>query len=165
MCEINWEIVINALGIIVNAFLAWWIVSSIQKRQNNERAIKDHFTEELKDLRTNCRTFLTAIYQGNKMHREIIPTLKLIGIKASHLMNAFEYGFGMDKNYLNSYLVEMNKTITDDPNFISCSNPSECVTLTPDSLDKLLRFQSSHQNRFNDLVLGINEAKYRNLWN
>lgn len=163
MSDQDLENIINCVGIVVNAFLAWWIVSNIQKKQSNDRSVKDHCVSEIKDLREDCRNFLKAVYGGKKKHREIIPTLKLLGIKSTHIMNVLGYGFSLDRSYLNSYFLEMNKIITDDPNFVSCTNPSADLTLTADSLDKLLRFQATYQNRFNDLILSINEAEYRNL--
>ena len=164
MCEINWEIIVSICGIIVNSILAWWIVSSIQKRQNNERVIKDHFIEEIKELRSNCRAFLSSIYKGEKKYHEIIPTLRLLGMKASHILTALSYGFNIDKDYLNSYIVEMNKVITDDENYIKCLNSSQQIELTQLSLDKLMKFHAAHQSKFNDLILTLNEAKYNNLW-
>lgn len=160
MCNINWEVVVNLLGIIVNGILAIWIVNTIQKKQNNERTIKDHFINEVKDFRVDCRQFLNATYNGTKFQREIIPTLKLLGIKSSQLLNTLNYCFNINPQHFNTYLIELNRILTDDPNFVSCKNENAEIKFHPNSLEKIIRFQSDHQPLFNDLILLINEAVY-----
>ena len=62
MCEINWEIVVNILGIIINGFLAFWIVGSIQKKQSIEKTVKDHFITEIKGDFANGLLFFIEKY-------------------------------------------------------------------------------------------------------
>ena len=160
MCSLDWGSIVNLLGIIVNGFLAWWIVNSIQQKQNNERSIKDYFFEEIKDFRLESLNLLTLIYDEELNHSEILPSLKLLGIKSSHILNSLNSHFKIKKNYFNSYLIEMNKIITDDSNYIEFNNNNEKVKLTMHSRDALLKFQSRNQNKFNELIISVNESKY-----
>ena len=41
---------INFIGILVNAYLAYWIVKKLQDKVNNKRVLKDHFINETKEL-------------------------------------------------------------------------------------------------------------------
>jgi len=157
------ESIVNLIGIAINSGLAWWIVSNIQKNQSNERSIKDHFIDEVKELRIDCKNFMTSIYSGKKPHKDIVPSLKLIGIKASQLINVLNYCFRIDKDYFSQYLVDINTIITDDPNYISCANPDDKVRLSPETLKKLMRFHSLYQNRFNNLIIYVNESAYTRL--
>ena len=160
MCSIDWGPIVSLLGIIINGFLAWRIVKSIQQKQNNERSIKDHFFGEIKDLRLESVDFLKSIYDGKINYSEIIPSLKLLGIKSSHISNSLNSHFKIKKNYFSSYLIEMNKIITDDSNYIEFNNNNEKVKLTMHSRDALLKFQSRNQNKFNELIISVNESKY-----
>jgi hypothetical protein len=160
MCEINWEILVNFIGIIVNGFLAWWIVNSIQKRMKDERTIKDHFILEIKDLRGDCRGLLTSIFSGKRTPDEMIFSLKLIGIKSTHLLDIFDTNFKISKNYLNQYLVEINQIITDDSNFIANANTNNKITLSDQTQRAILRFQAQHQMVFNNLILLVNDCSY-----
>ena len=105
MCDINWDAIVSVIGIIVNGLLAWWIVYSIQKKQDNERSIKDHFIGEIKGLRDDSKIFLNKTYNGELNQYEVVPSLKLLGITTTHLLNNLSYSFSIEKNYLNSYLV------------------------------------------------------------
>lgn len=164
MCDINWEIIVNLLGILVNAILAVYIVKSIQKGVENERSIKDHFFDEIKDLRSDYKSFLNAAYTGKLTNTEIVARLKLLGIKSSDLMNHLHFTCSVDKNYLSQYHIDLNKIITEDSIFIQFFNqPTQRITFTPVTLDKILKFQHKYQNRFNVLILTVNGAKYKRI--
>lgn len=163
MCQINWEVIVELIGIIVNAFLAIWIVTQIQKNQNNERSIKDHFINEVIELRVDCRNFLKSVYLGSKTQNEIISSLQLIGIKSTHLMNVLNFSFRLDKSYLDRYIYELNQIITGDSNFEQGKSPDAKIEITKKTQKDLLKFQSDHQHTFNGLILGINEAIYNRL--
>lgn len=159
MCEANWEVIVNFFGILVNGFLAWWIVSSIQKKQNNVRIIKDHFINEIKDLRSDCKKFLQKVYSGDCTQNEIITTTRLIGIKSSDLLTIFNRRLLINHAYLHSYHIELNRILTDDTGFLVANGDGLKVRLSAQGKLQLLQFQSQHNSRFNDLILEVNDCK------
>jgi hypothetical protein len=159
MCEANWEVIVNLLGILINGFLAWWIVSNIQKKQNNDRIIKDHFINEVKELRIDCKKFLQKAYNGDCTQNEIITSTRLIGIKSSDILNLLERRLLINHAYLNSYHIELNRILTDDKGFIIANDEKIKVKLSKQGELLLLQFQAQHNSRFNDLILEINDCK------
>lgn len=157
MCEVNWEIIVNLLGIFVNVSFGIWIVKALQSRLNNERVIKDHFINEVKDLRVEYKSFLSAIYSGTKQHGQIIPTFRLLGIKLSDLMAILENQFEIDKDFLNPYTWELNTIVTDDATFISIREENKNYKPTPETCQKLMKFQGDNSHLFNELIIQINQ--------
>ena len=56
---------ITILGLIVNSLLAYWIVSAVQSKLANKRVIKDYYICELKEIRSEYKTFLNQLFKGS----------------------------------------------------------------------------------------------------
>ena len=52
------------MSILVTAFMAWWVVKSVQRKLDTERTLKDHFAHEVIDLRKETRDFITKVING-----------------------------------------------------------------------------------------------------
>ena len=57
---------IALFGVLVNAGLAYWIVRTIQNNLTNKRVLKDHFINEIKEIRNDYKTCLNNLY-SNKL--------------------------------------------------------------------------------------------------
>ena len=62
------------------------------------------------------------------------------------------------------FLIELNKILTEDLNFIENQNNSNTnFTPTIQTREKLLKFQGDHQFRFNELILLTNNSTVKKL--
>ena len=75
-CNLSTSDWVNIFGFAVNAGLAIWIIKTIQYNQNNRRVLKDHFINEMKDIRTEYKNCLNNLYSNNTHPQRIIPWLK-----------------------------------------------------------------------------------------
>lgn len=149
---------ISLFGVIVNAGLAYWIVRTIQNRLTNKRVLKDHFINEVKEIRNDYKVCLNNLYSNTTHPHRIIPWFKLMNIKIEDLMTIVNSKYCIDKNKLKPYQVELQELITNNSDFIMHYN-NEKVVFTEISRSQFIRFQQLHNQIFNDIIIKINDAK------
>lgn len=58
------QIVIAVIDILITAFVAFWVVQSVQSKIDSEKVLKDFFSKELIQLRSDLRSFLDKLIAG-----------------------------------------------------------------------------------------------------
>jgi len=149
---------IALLGVGVNAGLAYWIVRTIQNKLTNKRVLKDHFINEIKEIRNDYKTCLNNLYTNNTHPHRVIPWFKLMNIKVDDLMTIINKKYFIDKDKLKPYQIELQELITNNEDFIKQYN-LEKVIFSESSRTQLIKFQQSHNQLFNELIISINDAK------
>jgi len=149
---------IALLGVIVNAVLAYWIVRTIQNKLTNKRVLKDHFINEIKDIRNEYKTCLNNLYSNSTHPHRVIPWFKLMNIKIDDLMALINTKYKIDKNKLKPYQIELPDLITNNHDFMAQYN-SDKVTFSESSRTQLIKFQQSHNQLFNEIIIAINDAE------
>ena len=62
---------LTALGIVVTAFMAVWVVRSVQRKIDNEQMLRDHLAHEVIGLRKDTRDFMAKVITGGMHAKEI----------------------------------------------------------------------------------------------
>lgn len=158
LCTLKTGDWIALLGVIINSALAYWIVRTIQYKLTNKRVLKDHFINEIKDIRNDYKTFLNNLYSNSTQPQRVIPWFKLMNIKINDLMTHINTKYKIDKNKLKPYQIELPDLITNNEDFITQFN-SDKVTLTESSRTQLIKFQQLHNQLFNEIIIEINDAE------
>lgn len=148
---------IALLGVLVNAILAYWIVRTIQNKLTNKRVLKDHFINEIKEIRNDYKTFLNNLYSNTTHPQRVIPWFKLMNIKVDDLMKIVHTKYSIDKGKLKPYQIELQELITNNEDFIAQYN-GEKVVFSETSRTQLIKFQQSHNQLFNEIIITINDA-------
>ncbi|TYA78538.1 hypothetical protein [Seonamhaeicola marinus] len=151
--------IIAIVGVIVNSLLAIWIVKTLQNNLTNKRYLKDHVIEEIKDLRNEYKKFLNELYQGRLKPKQILPWFKLMNIKTQDVMEIINQKYGLDKESLKSYQIELRNMVTEQEEFSENFKQNKCFTLKESSLRDLLLFQQNNNSKFNQLIIDINDKK------
>ena len=147
-CCLNLPDCINIFGILVNAALAIWIVRVIQNKLTNNRVLKDHFINEVKEIRNEYRVCLSNLH-SNKMHsKNIIPWFKLMNIKVSDFMGIINEKYNIDKDMLYPYQNTLRELVTEDENFIQQYKNNADIQFSDDSKNKFIRFQTGTKSPF-----------------
>ena len=76
---------INIASVIVNICIAIWITHILQNKFTNNRTLKDHFINEIKDVRAEYKGFLNRLYSNSTNPKELLPWFKLMNILASEI--------------------------------------------------------------------------------
>lgn len=153
----NW---IEVSAIVVNALVAWWIVRTIQNRLTNNRVLKDHFIEEVKDIRNEYRNFLNNLYADKTEIRTIIPWFKLMNIKVSDLMTIIHQKYNIDKQKLFPYQNDLRELITESEDFNMQFKDGRNIVFSEESKTKIIEFQNTYNHLFNELIIDINDTNY-----
>lgn len=147
------------MGLLVNAFLAFWIVKTIQNRLANKRVLKDHFISEIKEIRNEYRNCLSNLYSCKTHPRIVIPWFKLMNIKVNDVMSVLNSKYSIDKNYLLPYQHDLQEMITNNEDFINQFKNDNNVTFTESSKIQFIKFQQENNQLFNDIIIKINDSK------
>lgn len=150
---------VYVFGVLVNAGLAFWIVRTIQNRMTNRRVLKDHFINEVKDLRNEYKTCLSNLYSDKIYPQSVIPWFKLMNIKVNDLMTVLHDKYQVDKTTLQPYQIELRNLITDNDDFNRQFRNDRPVVFSPESKNSFVKFQQDHNNLFNKIIIAVNDAK------
>lgn len=159
LCRLSTSDWVNAFGVAVNAGLAIWIVRAIQDNLNNRRVLKDHFICEVKDLRNSYKEYLNNLHGGKTLPQSITPWFKLMNIKVNDLMVILNKKYRIQIDNLLPYQTTLPELITDSEEFIRQFMGDKPVKFSEETKKALIRFQQEHNQRFNDLIILINDAK------
>jgi hypothetical protein len=149
---------IDVLGIFVNAGLAFWIVKTIQNRLTNKRVLKDHFINEVKELRNEYKACLSNLYSDQTQPKRVVPWFKLMNIKVNDLMAIVAKKYKIDKTVLHPYQRELQELITNNEEFIDQFKSAKPIVFTENSKNTFIKFQQEHSHIFNELIIHINDA-------
>ncbi|OFX31046.1 MAG: hypothetical protein A2X08_18270 [Bacteroidetes bacterium GWA2_32_17] len=153
----NW---IALVGIAVNAILAFWIVRTIQNKLTNKRVLKDHFINEVKEIRNDYKNCLNNLYLNQTNAKIVIPWFKLINIKIDDLMILISQKYKkIDQKALNPYQNELRELITENEDFIKQYESGKQVNFSEISRNQFIKFQQKHNHLFNDIIIKINDAE------
>lgn len=149
---------IALFGVIVNAGLAYWIVRTIQNKLTNKRVLKDHFINEIKEIRNEYKTCLNNLYSNCTHPHRVIPWFKLMNIKVDDLMIIIQKKYFINRDILKPYQIELQELITNNEDFMAQYN-AEKVVFSQNSRTQLIKFQQLHNQVFNEIIIIINDAK------
>lgn len=149
---------IDLLGIGVNAILAFWIVKTIQNRLTNKRVLKDHFINEIKDIRNDYKLCLNNLYSDQTKPGKVISWFKLMNIRVNDVMSIVNLKYGVDVNKLAPYQRDLQELVTNNEEFINQFKSSENLVFTEASKKSLIIFQQQHSVLFNQIIISINDA-------
>lgn len=159
LCSLDASDWISLLGIVVNSFLAFWIVKTIQNRLTNKRVLKDHFINEVKEIRNEYRNCLSNLYSSKTHPKTVLPWFKLMNIKINDLMNILNKKYKIDTKYLMPYQYDLQELVTNNKDFINQFKEDKSVLFSDISKVQFLKFQQDNNQIFNELIIKINDSK------
>lgn len=150
---------ISVITLLVNSILAIWIARTIQNSFTNKRILKDHFINEVKDIRNDYSIWLNDL-SSNKINPKLVtPWFKLMSIRIKDLMLIISNKYDIDKNLLNPYQNDLRELITDNEDYIKQYQKNELLILTEASQKLIIKFQQENNLVFNKIIVAINDYK------
>lgn len=155
------SVVIDFLGIIVAAWVAVWIVNTIQKKIDNLRSIKDHLINEIVEIRRLYREMIEKTINGEYRPRDVKRQLRLLSARVTDLIRLINAQFNncVDRDFLLPYQLDLNIMITYDEHFENAFRNNDLFSLNAISQNDLARFLAEKDHLFNELIVIINKAK------
>lgn len=159
-CSLDFSDCIEIFGIIVNFFLAIWIVKTIQNKLTNKRVLKDHFICEIKELRAEYIEYIKNCYAGTIVPQDTLRWFKLINMKKNHLINDVRELYHVSCPELNSFHNDLHDIITNSPEYSANFRMNNTVVLSSSTKRRidLIQIRHSHNSLFNKFVRLVNDA-------
>lgn len=149
--------IIEIFSTLINSGLAVWIVVTLQNSINNRRILKDHFINEIKELKNDYTSQINLIYSGNSKPKELTPWFKFMNIKSTNLLSILNKKYKINSRFLSSYQIDLRDIVTEFDEFKYNFSKNELIILGEDSKNILMKFQQQSIVVFNNLIIEIND--------
>lgn len=153
------QIVVGVIEILITAFVAIWIVQSVQTRIDSEKVLKDFFSSELIQLRTDLRSFLDKLIQGEIEAQSVKREHNVLRVRINDILSALNKKFKIDKKYLGAYRQNLLKIVENDDNYVKGYTANEKVKLKEETINRLHKLRTDNDHLFNDILIKLYDSK------
>ncbi len=152
---------ITVLDIIVTSVIGVWIGVSVQKNLTTNRAVKEYFINENKDIKEKYNKFMNELYSNHLSSEKIKEWFKIMTIKIS----IFEFFITNEYKLKSEILQNHNSlkhmiTATEDFN---AQYKKEHITFSNNTKNDILLFHTDISNSLTKLVIETNRANRKYL--
>lgn len=149
------QIMVSVIEILVTAFVAIWVVQSVQTDIDREKVLKDYFSGELIQLRTDLRAFLDLLIRGEMEAQSIKREHNLLRVRIKDLLDVLNEKFNVDKKYLSAYRQGLLKIVEADENYEKGYSNNLKVKLTENTVTRLHKLRTDNDHIFNYILLKL----------
>ena len=149
------QIMVSVIEILVTAFVAIWVVQSVQTEIDREKVLKDYFSGELIQLRTDLRAFLDLLIRGEMEAQSIKREHNLLRVRIKDLLDVLNEKFNVDKKYLRAYRQGLLKIVEADENYEKGYSNNLKVKLTENTVTRLHKLRTDNDHIFNYILLKL----------
>lgn len=153
------QIVIAVIDILITAFVAFWVVQSVQSKIDSEKVLKDFFSKELIQLRSDLRSFLDKLIAGGVEAQSIKRGHHLLSVRIQDLLSAMSKKYGIDKRFLKAYRLNLMKIVEADDSYVQSFSTNGMVTLKEETVSELHALRTNNDHLFNDILLKLYETR------
>lgn len=151
------HVCLTALSILVTAFMAWWVVKSVQRKLDTERTLKDHFAHEVIGLRKETRDFITEVIHGGVKAKDIKYNYNHLRAHITDLQNILFRKYKINKALLKAYKLNMINIIERDSAYENAFKDNLPVSLCSETALALHKLGQDNDHLFNEILLKIYE--------
>lgn len=153
------QIVVAVIDILITAFVAIWVVQSVQSKIDSEKVLKDFFSKELILLRSDLRSFLDKLIVGGVEAQSIKREHHLLSVRIQDLLSAMNKKYGIDKRFLKAYRFYLMKIVEADKSYVQSFSTNCKVTLMSETVSQLHDLRTQNDHLFNDILLRLYETR------
>jgi hypothetical protein len=145
-------------AIIINGGIGIWIINTLQNGLTNKRTLKDHFIDEIKEIREEYKSYFNNIYCHQINPVTVLSWFKLMNIKIEELMDVINKKYKINKELLKPYQRDLQELLTNNQDFINQYKTGQNIKFSDNSINAFMKFQSDYLHLFNDIIIIINDA-------
>lgn len=154
------NICVTICSIIVTAWVAIWVVQSLQKKIDTESTLRNHFAQEVIQLRTDTREYIQNLLSKKEYSVVIKRNHFQFQKRVNDLLNLLNEKYDIDNiNSLKAYRTELSSIIDRDINYIKKYNISQKIHLTDETKKQISKLHADNDHIFNEILLKIYEDK------
>ena len=137
-------------------FLAFYIIENVQEKAGNKRIQKDHYLEEIKEIKQDYKLFVNNLTSDSLKANEVMIWFKSFNIKSNDLLEELNDLYSIKINILKPIQIDLRELIDELPDYIENFSKKTNWVLSPDSKNKIFEFQKNKIRIFNEIMLSIN---------
>lgn len=149
------SIAVSAIGIVVSAIVAIWIVDTLQKRLDRNHQLKDHFSKEVLDVREQYRKLVRDLTGTSQRPKEIVNNFKITGIYANDLLQLLNTQFKTPTNILQPFQTELPAIATECEEYNNAYRRNRKFQYRKVTIEAIREFEKKHDKLFNDILMTI----------
>lgn len=155
LCKSDW---ISICNLIVTSVIGVWLALIVQKNFTINRAIKDYYIQEIKDVRKLYVDFLNNIYKGRSSAKNIKEWFKIVSNRIDCVERSLNDSFYIKDNNIGKIHSEIQNFITGTDDF---NDGYRCDKLIfrEATKNEILMYHTKLLECFTDVVVKINRAK------
>ena len=155
----DWLSVIDTAISLIGWGITLFIALSISRKLDSERALKNHFIEEVKAVRDHEEAIFQYIISNSIKPQQLKSMMGNLNTNVGDLMNLLKSQYGIDDSFLNAFQWKYSQLITDDEDFTSNYKGDQEFKFKPQLLKDFSNYRADKLKLFNDLIVEINNAK------
>ena len=155
----DWLGIINTGITLAGWGITLYIASTISRKLDSERTLKNHFIDEVKEVREHEDAIFQYIITNRIKPQQLKSMLGNLNTNVGDLMNLLKSQYGIEDSYLNAFQWKYSQLITDDEDFTSSYKDDLEFNFKPQLLKDFSSYRADKLRLFNDLIVVINNAK------
>lgn len=149
------SIFVDVLAMFVGAFIAVWVVKSIQSKLDAEQKLKEYFHSEMLSVRNGYRKIFDDIYHHTMRPKDFIQRMNSLSILSTDIMLHIKERYDIDDVRLVSFQLDLNEKISEAPVFLTAYIPDN-VLVFPGAFEAELRqFEAANNSVFNEIFVKL----------
>ena len=149
------SIAISAIGIVVSALVAIWIVDTLQKRLDRNHQLKDHFSKEVLGVREQYRNLVRDLTGSSQRPKQIVNNFKMTGIYANDLLQLLNTQYGTPTEILLPFQTELLSIATECEEYNNAYSRNRKFQYRKVTIDAIREFEKKNDKLFNDILMTI----------
>ena len=149
------SIAVSAIGIVVSALVAIWIVDTLQKRLDRNHQLKDHFSKEVLSVREQYRNLVRDLTGSSQRPKQIVNNFKITSIYANDLLKLMNTQFGTPTDILQPFQTELLDIATECEEYNNAYSRNRIFQYRKVTIDAIREFEKKHDKLFNDILMTI----------
>lgn len=149
------SIAVSAIGIVVSAIVAIWIVDTLQKRLDRNHQLKDHFSKEVLAVREQYRNLVRDLTGTSQRPKQIVNNFKITGIYANDLLQLLNTQFNTPTDILQPFQTELSAIATECEEYNKAYRYNKKFQYRRATIEAIREFEKNHDKLFNEILMTI----------
>lgn len=155
----DWLGIIDTVITLAGWGLTLYIASTISRKLDSERTLKNHFIDEVKAIRDNEEAIFKYVIENSIHPQRLKSMMGNLNTRVGDVMNLLKSQYGIQEDFLIAFQWKYSQLITDDDDFTSNYKDDKEFQLNHQLLKDFSNYRMDKIKLFNDLIVLINNAK------
>lgn len=149
------SVIVDVLAMLVGAFIAVWVVRSIQSKLDSEHKLREYFHSEILSVRDGYRKILDDIYHHTMRPKDFQQRMSSLSILSTDIMIHVKERYDIDDVRLVSFQLDLNEKISEESVFLAAYLPNNILEFPKTFEAELRQFEATNNSVFNEILVKL----------